>query len=369
MLLWIVLVLMTAAAVMAALLPLARRPAGEEDDRAGDLAVYRDQLAEIERDREAGLIGAPEAEAARTEVARRLLNAGPDRAAVASPIAARAAALVALVTVPALAFGLYAYIGSPQMPDLPLEARLAGKSGPEDIPAMIARVERHLADNPDDASGWQVLAPVYMSVDRPADAARAFAELARLSGRTPDLLEAQGEALVAAARGEVTPEALAVFHEALALDPDRVKALYYRALDHANAGRKAEALADLVHLTGVSPADAPWLPTVRAIIADLEGASPEPAPGPTGEDMAAAADMSPQDRQAMISGMVERLAGRLKETPDDPEGWSRLVNAYMVLGRPDDARAALAAARAALAADAAGLSRVEAAATAAGLAP
>ena len=129
MTLWLLFALMTAAAIFAVLWPLGRRTAGSAG--GSDVAVYRDQLEEIERDRTAGLIGDAEAEAARVEVSRRLLAAAD--AAAMKPVPAvtwrrRAAALIALVVLPTGAGGLYLALGAPNVPGQPLAARLCSRT-------------------------------------------------------------------------------------------------------------------------------------------------------------------------------------------------------------------------------------------------
>jgi cytochrome c-type biogenesis protein CcmH len=347
MVLWFAFAVLTAGATLAVLWPLAKaRRAAPAAVDAHDLAVYRDQLEELERDRERGLIGASEAEAARTEIARRALKAG--EAAAAAPSGgrtlARPVALAAVIVVPLGALGLYGTLGSPDLPALPLEQRLANASE-DDVPAMIARVERHLAANPGDEQGWRVLAPIYARMGRFEDAAEAWRKIATLSGPTPEINENMGEMLVAAADGVVEAPALAAFEDAIAEDPTRVKALFYRALSHAQAGRKAEAVADYDEILRLSPPDAPWLDAVRADRAVMLGEAPpavatDEAPGPDAAAVAAAADMSAEEQASMIAGMVDGLAQRLKDDPNDPAGWERLIRAYGVMGRAEDARAA-----------------------------
>src|SRR4051794_29480374 len=187
MTLWFVFALMTAAAIFAVLWPLGRgtrgvRPAGN------DLAVYRDQLDEIVRDRAAGLIGAAEAEAARVEVSRRLIAAA-DTQAKTAPAAAggatfrrRAAALMVLIALPALAAVLYLKLGSPQLPGQPLAARATTPMQDRTLDTLIAQVQDHLAKNPDDGRGWEVVAPVYMRLGRFEEAVKARRNALRLNG-------------------------------------------------------------------------------------------------------------------------------------------------------------------------------------------
>jgi cytochrome c-type biogenesis protein CcmH len=358
MILWVVLALMTAAAVFAVLWPLAR--AARAPASGSDIAVYQDQLGEIGRDRAAGRIGAAEAEAARIEVSRRLLGAadhqGRPEPAV-SPVAAtrhrRVAAVATLVLLPLGALSLYLVLGSPQLPGEPLAARLRMPPEHQSLVGLVAQVEAHLARDPNDGRGWEVLAPIYLQMGRINEAVTARRHALRLLGPTAGREANLGEALVLAANGTVTEEATAAFERALRLDASDERALFFTGLAAEQEGKRDKAAAIWRDLLAKAPPGAPWIQFVRQALARVEdgsppAASPRPAPpaaGPTEKDMAAAADLTPQQRGEMIRGMVERLAERLKQDGSDIEGWLRLVRAYAVLGDRDKARAAAADAR------------------------
>jgi cytochrome c-type biogenesis protein CcmH len=243
MLFWLALVLMTGAAVLAVLWPLSRARQGAAAPDA-DIAVYRDQLDEIERDRARGLLPEREAEAARIEVSRRLLAADARRdpaSAPGAPYRRRAAAVLALAGIPVLALGIYAAVGSPGMPDAPLAARLAKPPEQQDIALLVRRIEAHLAQNPDDARGWEVLAPVYLRMGRADGAVKARENILRLEGSNAAREANLGEALVAAAKGFVDAQARAAFERALAHDPENAKAKFYldlAARQRAEAGKR-----------------------------------------------------------------------------------------------------------------------------------
>jgi cytochrome c-type biogenesis protein CcmH len=367
MALWFIFALMTAAAIFAVLWPLSRR----EDARGGsDIAVYRDQLDEIARDRASGLIGESEAEAAKVEVSRRLLAAADaaeaeKSASVTSPIwRRRAATLAGLVLLPLGAAVLYLYLGSPEMPGEPLAARSRAASEARPIEDLVAQVEQRAAQNPNDGRAWEVLAPVYMRMGRFDDSVRAWQNSIRLNGATAAREAELGEAFVAAANGVVNVDAKAAFDRALALDKDDVKTRFYLGLAADQDGKRAEAEAIWRDLLAHAPPGAPWVPVVRQALergapaAQGPGAAPA-APGPNADDVAGAQKMNPDDQRQMIGGMVARLADRLKENGSDVDGWLRLVRAYTVLGERDKAQAALADARKALAAEADKLKRIE----------
>ena len=370
MTLWIAMAVLAAAASLSVLVPLYRGRAGARRMAEQEASVYRDQLEEVDRDLERGVVAASEAEAARTEIARRLIRAdaalqkAPALSATALP--RRLAAVAAIVAMPLLAIGLYVELGSPDMPDAPLAARLSAPAEQQDVLALLARIEQHLAGAPDDVRGWQVVAPVYVRLGRMDEAVVAFGNIARLASSVEtegDL----GEVIVRANGGQVTGDAQAAFTRALADDPRDVRARFYMALAAGQAGRPDEAAAALRTLIAEAPPGAGWVGNIRQVLAEFETTEPSAGPGPTADDVAAAAAMSEDDRAGMIEGMVTQLAARLEAEPNDAEGWARLVRSYMVLGRQDDARAALEDARSALADAADKLALVENEARATGL--
>jgi cytochrome c-type biogenesis protein CcmH len=359
MTLWFALAVMTAAAVFAVLWPLSRRR--EPAPAGNDVRVYRDQLEEIARDRAAGRIGETESEAARVEVSRRLLAAAdnPAGSAAASSLwGRRVVAIAALVLLPAGAATLYLALGSPLLPGQPLTARLVAP-GSAPITQLVAQVEAHLERDPKDGRGWEVLAPVYMQLGRFDDAAKAWRNTIAYSGATAEREAALGEALVGIANGVVTAEAASAFQRALALDASDVKAHYFIGLSAAQDGRREEAAAIWRKMLASAPADAPWAGFVRSALARIEDSPNVNTPAPSAEDVAAAADLDPAQRQQMIAGMVDRLANRLKNDGGDIDGWLRLVRAYTVLGEREKARSAAADARRSIGNDTEKLRRID----------
>ena len=358
MTLWFVLALMTAAAIFAVLWPLGRRAPAVA---GSDLDVYRDQLGEIDRDQANGLIGEREAEAARVELSRRLIAAADD---VAPPQAAgatrrrRIASIAGLVLLPIGAASLYLVLGSPQLPGQPQAARRDGPVEERSVETLIARVEAHLETSPDDGRGWEVVSPVYMRLGRFDDAVKARRNVLRLLGANASREADLGEALAGAANGVVTADAKAAFQRALQFDPTDFRARYFIGLAAEQDGRRKEAAAIWSELLAEAPADAPWIDLVRDSLARVDPNVP-PVKGPTTEDVAAAGELSAEQRGDMIRGMVERLAERLAREGSDVEGWLRLVRAYMVLGDRDKAASAATDARRALASEPDKLRRVE----------
>ena len=367
--LWLVLALMTAAAMFAVLWPLAR--SRRVDGDASDVVIYRDQLHEIERDRASGTIGTAEADAARVEVSRRLLAAADAQAPPAADPALRLrhrrwAAVAAFVVIPLGAICVYLVLGSPNLPGQPLAQRFAAPADANSVAGLIARVETHLERNPDDGRGWDVVAPIYMRLGRFDDAIRAYRSALKLEGETADRQASLGEALAGAAGGVITTDAKGAFERALVLDKSNPRAQFYLGLAAEQDGRASEAVDRWQSLIAHAPADAPWLAYVREALARVEpsraqtqGSGAPAGSGPSAQDVASAAEMSPSERDQMVRGMVERLAARLSADGSDVEGWLRLMRAYVVLGELGKARAAAADARRALASDPTKLHRID----------
>ncbi|WP_166293819.1 c-type cytochrome biogenesis protein CcmI [Bradyrhizobium sp. 2S1] len=357
MTLWFVFALMTVAAIFAVLWPLSRR--GRADTGGSEVVVYRDQLAEIDRDMASGIIGAAEADAARVEISRRLLAAA-DQSGRETPVQGsltlrRAAAIVALVGLPVIASGFYLALGSPRLGDFPLSERSRVADANQPLANLVAQVEAHLEKNPTDGRGWTVLAPVLSRLGRYDDAVRAYRNAITYAGDSADRRADLGEAMIGTAGGVVTAEAKTEFERAVALNVDDAKANYFLGLAAEQDGRKADAAALWQKMLAKAPQDAPWRPLVQAALVRV-GVVSAPggvsAPALPDSAVAAAKDMSEADRGTMIQGMVDRLATRLKTNGDDVEGWLRLVRAYLVMGERDKAMSALADARQAVANDA-----------------
>jgi cytochrome c-type biogenesis protein CcmH len=350
MTLWFLFALMTVAAIFAVLWPLGR--GGRPKAAGSEAAVYRDQLAEVDRDVASGLIGAAEADTARVEISRRLLAAvdSPRDPPVASNIRLRrATAVIGLAGLPAMAVAVYLQLGSPRLADLSPAQRAGAPEITQPLDNLVAQVETHLKKNPTDGRGWNVLAPVLARLGRLDEAIEAYRNAITYGGDSAERRAALGEAMTSAAGGIVTPEARAEFERALALNADEAKASYFLGLSAEQGGRADEAASIWRAMLANAPVDAPWRPLVQAALSRVGGSS---APALSDNTIAAAKDMNENDRSNMIRGMVERLAGRLKQNGDDVEGWLRLVRAYLVMGDRDKAKAALNDARQAVANDA-----------------
>ena len=391
MILGITLTIMTLAAIALVVLPLIRSNRDSATRAAHEIEIYRDQLDEVDRDVARGVIGPDDAVAARTEIGRRMLAAtdGVEIVKAGSPagkLPAKPRRITAIITglcVPALAIFVYVTHGSPDLPGKPAaELRAANGTDPKapegDVAQRqeVAGLAAALEKNPADIESWITLGTVLTQMKRHRQAAVAFTQAMRLAPANAEFASRAGEALTVAAGGQVTPDAQASFTEALRRDPSEPRAQYYQGVADQQGGRLRAALDRWVALEAASPPDAPWLRFLRPRIARLAGeigidsnalaalrarappltaglpiaarrtAAPTPAPGPTREQMAAARNMSAEDRQAMIRNMVDGLAEKLKDNPDDVAGWLRLGRARGVLGDRATAKEAYAKAAA-----------------------
>ena len=299
MMIWLIFAGMTATVVAALLVPFIRKSAAAQaPDSDFDRAIYRDQLQELDRDAARGLIGEAEAQAARNEISRRLLQVAKPEA----PLSGNRYALLAVLLVPLIALPVYAKYGSPGLPDVPLQERLKGAIANQDFEALVATVEAHLAQAPNDVKGWKVLAPAYKRERRWSDAADAYANVLRLAPPTADAIADYGEMLVFANEGMVTNEAESAFAEALKLEATNERAKFYYDMALKQEG-KAPALSD--------------------------------------EQIAAVQAMPTQDQTAMIAGMMDSLEQKLGKDSRDLEGWKRLIRARRISNEIDKAKVSL----------------------------
>lgn len=338
-----------------------------------DMRLYRDQLAEVERDLARGTVTAGEAERVRTEVARRLLEADRRAQAADAPAARAGGAVLGGGLAVALAGGVagYLWLGAPGYPDLPVAVRIeraaelaANRPGQAEAAALrpltdpenpadaklIADLRSAVAARPDDLTGQQLLAEQESQLGNDTAAAAAQASVVRLKGRQATAADHAilADLLVRAADGYVSPEAEAALNAALALDAGNGLARFYLGLTQAQTGRPDLSFQTWRALLETSPDAAPWVPVIRERIgllaqaAGVDYALPEATRGPDAAAVEAAEEMSPEDRQEMIRGMVEGLAERLATSGGTGAEWAQLIAALGVLGEAERAKAIFA---------------------------
>ncbi|MGI9371618.1 MAG: c-type cytochrome biogenesis protein CcmI [Hyphomicrobiales bacterium] len=340
MVLWISFAVLCALVLAVIVRPLMRRPDAEEySEHNPELAIYRDQLAELERDVERGVIRGRDAEAAKAEISRRLIAASEQEDSSNSvQFGAKPVAAITIFAIVGITLATYLSLGSPDQPGAPLKQRVAQAADGQDFQALVTQVEAQLEKAPNDARGWMVIAPAYQRLRRHEDAVDAYRRAVNLIDKPEaDLLTAFGEAIVISQSGLVTAEAKQAFTKALELDPKFAKARFFEGLSKVQDGDTQGALKVWKSLLVDAPSDAPWRQTVMAHISQIEQPN-NATPGPDRETVAAAQDMSPEDRQAMIVGMVEGLAEKLEQDGSDLNSWMRLIRARMVLKQTDQAR-------------------------------
>jgi len=361
-LVWLVFAAMTLATAVLLALPLFyTRKVKNESVFA--LAVYRDQIQELNRDAEAGLIDATQAKSAQIEIERRVLALTESPQWQPGRAPSHGLLITAAVALPLLGFGLYLYLGHPELPALPFSAQA---TAPAPVSAELAALEADVSARPTDAKAWVALAAGYDAAGRARDAATAYGKAVALGAQDATTLAAQGQALLLANQGEMNEAAAAAFRRAVAVEPSNPTARFFLALGKAQSGDVEGALTDWMALEKDTPPEAPWRATLEDHITkaaqrlgkdlppeltDKDAATAGATPGPSDAEIAAAEAMTPEQREAFVNDMVGRLAEKLKGNPDDVEGWVRLARAYQVLQRMEEARdawskaAALAPAR------------------------
>ncbi len=352
MVFWLFIASLTGFTIFGLLWPLSRplRHAPDIDDRD----FYAVQIASIDQDLARGLIAPDAAEQAQREAARRLLAAQSGKNILPTDTSnvfrRRIVAALLIVGVPLSAFALYNHTGSPGLPDQPLSSRLNSFARDADLSTLIAQVEARLETHPEDGMGWATIAPVYVSTGRYSEAVTAYNKAISLMGENADLRSGLGEALMAAADGIVTAEALKDFERALTIDPKNERARYYRAVAAEQDGDRPRALALYQELGRTIPPDSEPGRLIARRVEALTGTAQPAVPDET------------TDQGAMIRSMVQRLDERLTQDGSDLDGWLRLMRAYQVLGETDKAKTARDRAKQALNNDQAALAKIDAAA-------
>ena len=356
---WIIAGLLVVAALIALLKPLLGAAPDSADQGESVLAVFRRQLTNLDSEIAQGRLAPDEAAAVRAEITRRMLAAADQETQNSRPAVLGSAAtscrlgiaigIAALL--PAAALAVYSAVGTPAAVERGGSAAAAPATDDraKKLTAAAEQLKARLQQEPGHVEGWVLLARTFASLERYPEARSAYSQAIALAPKEPQLHAELGELLVLAAGGDVTAEAEAEFAKA----GDDPRARFYSAEAALQRGDLEAAKATLRTLLATAPAEAPWRKLVQERLAEIapgEIAPGEIAPGeqtpaakgsgPTAQDVAAAQSMSQEERQAMIRSMVDRLAARLEQNPNDRDGWTRLAHAYDVLGESEKAQAA-----------------------------
>lgn len=349
--LWVLFALMAACVIVGTLWPLGKQESGQTGRHSKAMAIYEDQLAEVDRDTERGLITPEEGRAAQVEIKRRML-ATSDRDEAEHTASGRAAVFAAAIIVPLAGLGLYWQVGAPEIPSVPFAERGAEQDDARELQALVSELRTRLDEDPQggETRGWELLATTYMNMGRPGLAVEAFAQIVERDDATSATWSQYAEALITAESGAVTPLARRAIDRATELDPTNPAATFYTAVAMEQEGNTADARAMLLDRIEQEGQFAPWMPTFLNTanqMGERLGLDPVDPPsfperaGPSDADVEAASQMTEEERAAFIQSMVDGLEARLQDEPDDLEGWLQLTRALMVLGQEDRALAAL----------------------------
>lgn len=405
---WIIVTIFIIMITLLMALALFRKRDG--DLRSGaelDLEVYRDQLKAVETDLDRNVISKQESARVKTEISRRILDA--DKAvhstqkAQSAPKQATIGAIALIAILLSGSAWVYQQIGQPGYPDLPIKSRYeAAKEArenrqsqsqvegklpptPSDVdPQMldlVAKLRDAVSKRPNDLTGHEYLSRYEAAIGEYKNAYLAQIRIIELKKEeaTANDYALLADLMVMAAGGYVSPEAEIILKKSLDKDPENGIALFLTGRMFAQFGRADITFNIWRDLLERSVPSDPWYTPVRgqiteaARIAGVKYQLPEistgPAlAGPSAGDVAAAAEMTEEDRGAFIKSMVARLTERLTTEGGSPQEWAQLIGALGVQGNKDQARTIVAKAKIAHAGDAAALEIISQAAKRAGVA-
>jgi cytochrome c-type biogenesis protein CcmH len=358
--LWLLMTMLCSAAAVIVSIPLIRRLDGPRSGETQDTAIYQDQLKEVDRDLQGGSINAPEAESAKIEIQRRLA-AATKNVTEARPVSPAWRGLALAATAGLVILGsvnLYNILGTPDLPSvvpapIPTQttadnsavatpaapaAAASGTSAPGQVDAMVAKLNARLQANPKDAEGWRMLGWSQFNLQHFPESIDAYAKAVELDPANSEYKSAYAEAITQGSQGIVTPKAMALFAEVLAKDPQDARARFYDALSHEQSGDQKTALAKWLALYADAPADAGWREDVKQRITDLAKATgtdvsaalamPKLATAPAAEQK----PMGQGEKDAMVAGMIAKLAAKLEANPKDRDGWAMMIRSLAVTG-------------------------------------
>jgi cytochrome c-type biogenesis protein CcmH len=315
--------LAAAAALLLATLGLLLRPYllrkkrdAATSQRRINIAIYRDQLEELERDRAGGALAEADYAVAREEIQRRLLEDGATEDVAPVESGGHATLVAVALLVPLLAGGLYAVLGNPAGLNPP---KAQHRVSAEEIDAMVAKLAARL-DKEDNPQGWVMLARSYKALGRFDDAAKAYGRAGSFIDKEPDLLADYADALVAAS-GTFGARPRELIARALKLDPDHAHSLWLAGTAAFEAGDYRRAIADWERLLKLLPPGSDEAQAVEGSLAEARAKGGGAKPAPKAQEKKAGG-------AGTVSGRVE-LAPALK-------GKAAADDTVMIIARPAD---------------------------------
>jgi len=328
------------AAMVLTCWPILRSSVSSRSEIESEQTLYNARILEIEKDLELGRLDEISAEAAKAEEARRLIKASENSKTLIASSKNRLLIIIAVISLPALSLPIYYDLGTPEIVNPPQVTQ-----SPSDQPSMeelLQIAEKRLAENPDDVNGWKAVAPVYVRLGRFKDAESAYKNILRVEGRSPEFLLRLADVYIEEKRGQVDERARFLIDEILSIDKHNATALFYTGIIALQDNNEDETLRIWQGMVDEAKGDEEWLPVITSRIEELKTLqSRSQLPALDNETLKAAEEMSAEDRAEMVSQMVANLAERLEANPDDKAGWERLIRAYMILQRRDDALVAV----------------------------
>jgi len=362
---WVASVVILLGVLIAIIVPITRARANSSHEY--NATIYYDQLNEIKRDLDRGLLSPLDGEALKAEIEKRLETNEKNITAEATNKQKKPSTRIPIVmailmagVIPFMSYGLYFYLGSPEKKDLPFAKRKPVSSVDTTnvkMDVLVKKLRKRLDQDPDQLKGWILLGKSLVNLNRFDDASKAFKRALEIAPNRAEIASFAAETSFMAQGGEFNQEVRYFFKLAQKINPREHKALYYLGLDAFMEKKYSTAIQYWVDLISISPVGAPWLDSVRdrLIVASkasklkissfasrvksqrLNDNQQSPEPSPTQEDIKNANDMSEKERKIFIRSMVDRLAERLKSEPNDLNGWRRLARAYRVLGEKQNA--------------------------------
>lgn len=415
MVFWILISFVALAMTALLGLVLLRAHSVGEPPAAYDLRVYRQQLSDVDKDLQRGVINESDAQRIRTEVSRRILAAdaqlqNQNSGSTQPKGLSRVTVLLSAALLTGGTLLLYAVLGAPGYGDMGLasrieaadlyaqtrpnqaeaESKVPAQTNPDIEPGyadLVEQLRQTAGQRPDDAQGQALLAQHEANLGNFVAAYQAKENYIRImSGDLePQDYGELAELMIMAAGGYVSPEAEELLDGTLQLDPRNGPARYYYGLLQGQLNRPDIAFRIWADTLRQGPKGAPWIDGIEAQIeemafragVDYNPITPPATPdasgpalaGPSAEDLSAAQEMTMDERQEMIQGMVARLSDRLATEGGTAPEWAQLIGALGVLGEQERAKAIYSEAKTRFASDAEALAKLEAAASMAGLEP